>query len=119
MFGRSEEEHNENFHQLMQAAQKHELIFNSDSFTSSAWHSIHMVRVHTDPTRNEKADEWYDFIGIATYISPCIPKHSANTATVGKYDIFAWNSSHDKIFESTKKSIWHEVTLPSSQALTP
>ena len=80
--------------------------------------------VHPDPARIDDirsmtkpadADELREFLGIATYMSPFIPKLSANTATFRdliKTDaVFAWNSSHDKAFESTKKLICREVTL--------
>ena len=48
-------------------------------------------------------------------MSPFIIKLSANTATlrdlIKKGAILAWNSSHDKAFESTKKLICSEVML--------
>ena len=80
--------------------------------------------VHPDPARSDdirsmtkpaNADELREFLGIATYMSPFIPKLSANTATlrdlIKKDTVFAWNSSHDKAFESTKMLICREVTL--------
>ena len=78
--------------------------------------------VHPDPARIDdirsmmkpsNADELREFLGIATNMSPFIPKLSANTATLRdliKEDaVFAWNWSHDKAFESTKKLICREV----------
>ena len=66
-------------------------------------------------TKPANADELREFLGIATYMFPFIPKLSANTATlrdlIKKDAVFAWNSSHDKAFESTKKLICREVTL--------
>ena len=66
-------------------------------------------------TKPADADELREFLGIATYMSPFIPRLSANTATlrdlIKKDALFAWNSSHDKAFESTKKVICREVTL--------
>ena len=56
VFGRTEEEHNANLHQLMQAAQKHGLVFNGDKCkintsqcTSSAWYSMRMVSTPIQP----------------------------------------------------------------------
>ena len=130
VFGRTEEEHNANLHQLMRAAQKHGLVFNGDKckIKTSKLHFFGLVfdanGVHPDPARIDdirrmtkpaEADELREFLGIATYMSPFIPMLSANTATlrdlIKKDAIFAWNSSHDKAFESTKKLICREVTL--------
>ena len=130
VFGRTEEEHNANPHQLMRAAQKRGLIFNGDKckIKTSKLHFFGLVfdanGVHPDPARIDDirrmtkpadADELREFLGIATYMSPFIPKLSANTATlcdlIKKDAIFVWNSSHDKAFESTKKLICREVTL--------
>ena len=130
VFGRTEEEHNANLNQLMRAAQKHGLVFNGDmcKIKTCKLHLFGLVfdanGVHPDPARIDDirrmtkpadADELREFLGIATYISPFIPKLSANTATprdlIKKDSIFAWNSSHDKAFESTKKLICREVTL--------
>ena len=130
VFGRTEEEHNANLHQLMQATQKHGLVFNGNKckIDTSQLHFFGLVfdanGVHPDPARMDdfcrmtkpaNADELREFLGIATYMSPFIPKLSANTATlrdlIKKVAVFAWNSSHDKAFESTKKLICHEVTL--------
>ena len=137
---RIEEEHNANLHQLMRAAQKHALVFNGAKckINTSKLHFFGLVfdanGVHPDPARIDdirsmtkpaNADELREFLGIATYMYPLMPKLSANTATlrdlIKKDSVFAWNSSHHKAFESTKKLICREVTywLTSSQALTP
>ena len=86
--------------------------------------------VHPDPARIDDircmtkpadADALREFLDIATYMFPFIPKFSANTATIRdlikKDALFAWNSSHHKAFESTKKLICCEVTL--AMVLTP
>ena len=130
VFGRTEEEHNANLHQLMQAAKKHGLVVNGDKckINTSQLHFFGLVfdanGVHPDPARIDdirrmtkpaNTDELREFLGIATYMSPFIPKLSANTATlrdlINKDAVFAWNSSHDKEFESTEKLICREVTL--------
>ena len=50
VFERTEEERNATLHQLMQAAQKHGLIFNGDKYkSSSAWYSVQMVCTLTPP----------------------------------------------------------------------
>ncbi len=85
--------------------------------------------VHPDPARIDDirsmtkpvdADELREFLGIATYMSPFIPTLSANTATlrdlINKDALFASNSSHDKVFESTKKLICRAVL---AKVLTP
>ena len=102
----------------MRAAQKHGLVFNSDKckINTSKLHFFGLVfdanGVHPDPARIDdirsmtkpaNADELREFLGIAAYMSPFIPKLSANTATlrdmIKKDAVFAWNSSHDKAFE--------------------
>ena len=74
--------------------------------------SIDDIRSMTKPA---DADDLREFLGIATYTPPFIPKLSANTATlrdlIKKDALFAWNSSHDEAFESTKKLICRQVTL--------
>ena len=66
-------------------------------------------------TKPAAAGDLREFLDNATYMSLLISKLSANTATLRdliKEDaLFAWNSSHDKAFESTKKLICREVTL--------
>ena len=66
-------------------------------------------------TKPADADELRELILIAIGMSPFIPKLLANTATLRdliKNDaLFAWNSSHDKAFKSTRKLICREVTL--------
>ena len=130
MFGRTEEEHDANIHQLMRAAQKYGMNFNGDKckIKTSKLHFFGLVfdANGVDPdtariddirsmTKPADADELREFLGVATYMSPFIPKLSANTVTLRdllmKDDLFAWNSSHDKAFESTKKLICREVTL--------
>ena len=89
--------HNSNLHQLMRAAQKHGLVFNSDKckINTSKLHFFGLVfdanGVHPDPARIDdirsmtkpaNADELREFLGIAAYMSPFIPKLSANTATL-------------------------------------
>ena len=114
----------------MRAAQKHVLVFNGDKckINSRKLHFFGLVfdanGVHPDPARIDdirsmtkpaNADELREFLGIATYMSPLIPKLSANTAMlrdlIMKDAVFPWNSSHDKAFESTKKLICREVML--------
>ena len=125
VFGTTEEEHNANLHQLMRAPHKHDLVFNDDKckINTSKLHFFLLVfDANADPARIDDirsitkptdADELRKFLGFATYMSPFIPKLSANTATprdlIKKYALFAWNSSHDKAFES--KLICREVTL--------
>ena len=130
VFGRTEEGHNANLHQLMQAAQEHGLVFNGDKskINTSQLHFFGLVfdanGVHPNPARIDdirsmmkpaNADELREFLCIATYMSPFIPNLSANTETLRdliKNDaVVVWNSSHDKAFESTKRLICREVTL--------
>ena len=96
VFGRTEEEHNNaNLHQLMRAAQKRVLVFNvrKCKIKTSELHFFGLVfdanGAHPDPARIDdirsmtkpaNADELREFLGIATYMSPFIPKLSANTA---------------------------------------
>ena len=119
VFGRTVKllHHNANLHQLMRAAQKHGLVFNGDKckIKTSELYFFGLVfgvnGAHPDPARIDDirsmmkpayADELREFLGIATYMSPFIPKLSANTATlrdlIKKDAAFSWNSSHDKAF---------------------
>ena len=97
VFGRTEEEHNANLHQLMRAAQKHGLVFNVDKCTikTSKLHFFGLIfdakGVHPDPARVDDirsmtkpadADELREFLSIATYVSPFIPKLSVYTAAM-------------------------------------
>ena len=112
----------------MRAAQKHGMVFNSDKckINTSKLHFFGLVfnanGIHPDPARIDdirsmmkpaNADELREYLGIATNMSPFIPKLSANTATfrdlIKEDAVFAWNWSHDKAFESTKKLICREV----------
>ena len=130
VFGRTKEEHNAKLDQLMRAAQKHGLVFNGDKrkIKTSKLHIFGLVfyanGVHPDPARIDDihimtkpagADELREYLGIATYMSPFIPKLTANTATlrdlIKKVALFAWNSAHDKAFGSTKKLICREVAM--------
>ena len=57
VFGRTEDEHNANLHQLMRTAQKHDLVFNGDKckIRTSTFHFFGLVfdanGVHPDPAR--------------------------------------------------------------------
>ena len=97
MFGPTEEEHNANLYQLMQAAPKHGLIFKGDICrikTSKLWFfglEFDANCVCLDPARIDDicriwkpidADELREFLGIATYMPLFIPKLSQNTATL-------------------------------------
>ena len=89
VFGRTEQEHNANIHQLTRAAQKHGLVFSGDKckIKTSKWHFFGLVLdangVYLYPARIDDirsltkpadADELREFLGIATYMSPFIPK---------------------------------------------
>ena len=103
------------------------MVFKGDTckIKTSKLHFFRLVfdtnGVHPDPARIDDilsmtkpadVDELSEFLGIATYMSPFIPKLSATLSDLIKKDaIFAWNTSHDKAFESTKKLICREVTL--------
>ena len=95
VFGRTEEEHDQSLHNLMQVAAKSGLVFNSKKCIIKApqIHFFGMVYdadcAHPDPKRVEDIKalpppsneaELQQFLGIVTYMSPFIPHMSQHTA---------------------------------------
>ena len=93
VFGRTEEEHDQSLHNLMQVAAKSGLVFNSKKCIIKApqIHFFGMVYdadgAHPDPKRVEDIKalpppsneaELQQFLGIVTYMSPFIPHMSSD-----------------------------------------
>ena len=130
VFGRTEEEHDQNLHNLMQVAAKSGLVFNSKKCIIKAppIHFFGMVYdadgAHPDPKRVEDIKalpppsneaELQQFLGIVTYMSPFIPHMSQHTAILRdllkKEADFQWTANHEEAFQKVKKLIRKEATL--------
>ena len=130
VFGKDEAEHDANLHNLIKKVRRHGLVFNIDKCEikrqSLKFFSLvfDAEGAHPDPKRIRDIEqmrspvnstELQEFLGIATYMSPSLPKLSQQTAPLRdllKKDAeFEWTSSHDAVFEDTKALICRHVTL--------
>ena len=130
VFGKDEAEHDANLHNLMKTARRHLLVFNIDKCESKRQSLKFFGLVfdaegaHPAPKRIRDMEQMripvnstdlQEFLSVATYISPFIPKLSQHTAPLRdllKKDAkFEWTSLHDAIFEDTKALICRHVTL--------
>lgn len=130
VIGKSEAEHDENLHNLMQVAREHGLVFNWDKCAikqeSIRFYGLVFDKhgAHPDPKRvtamaeikapqNKKGLQ--EFLGVVTYMSPFVPRLATNTAPLRdlmKKDAeFAWSASHQVAFEKIKTMICADVTL--------
>ena len=130
VFGKDEAEHDANLHNLMKTARRHGLVFNIDKCEIKR-QSLKLFGLvfdaegaHPDPKRIRDIEqmrrpvnstELQEFLGIATYMSPFLPKLSQQTAPLRdllkKEAEFEWTPSHDAVFEDRKASICRHVTL--------
>ena len=130
VFGKDEAEHDANLHNLMKTARRHGLVFNIDKCEIKR-QSLKLFGLvfdaegaHPDPKRIRNIEqmgrpanstELQEFLGIATYMSPFLPKLSQQTAPLRdllkKEAEFEWTPSHDAVFEGTKALICRHVTL--------
>ena len=129
VFGKDEAEHDANLHNLMKTARRHGLVFNIDKceIKRQSLKFFGLVfdaeGAHPDPKRIRDIEQMrrpanstklQEFLGIATYMSPFLPKLSQQTAPLRdllkKEAEFEWTPSHD-VFEDTKALICRHVTL--------
>jgi transposase InsO family protein len=130
VFGKNEAEHDRNLLNLMQVAREHGLVFNSPKCTIkvpeiSFFGNLYSAEgVKPDPERvaainslppPENARELQEFLGIATYMAPFVPKlshHSACLRGLLKKDAeYAWLSNHTAAFDEIKSIICRSTTL--------
>ena len=129
VFGKDEAGHAANLHNLMKTARRHGLIFNIDKcdkrqslkffglvFDAEGAHPApKRIRDIEQMRRPVNSTELQEFLGVATYMSPFIPKLSQQTAPLRdllKKDAeFDRRPSHDAVFEDAKALICRQVTL--------
>ena len=130
VYGRTEEEHDKDIHNLMKVTRDKGLMFNSEkcSIKQKKIQFFGMEYdeegVHPDPGKVQDVQalssptsvtELQEILGIVTYMSPFIPKLSDMTAPLRgliRQDAdFTWTESHEEAFRNVKKLIGKQVTL--------
>ena len=130
VYGRDEKEHDKNLLNLMKVAQEHGLVFNSAKCVIKTkeipfFGMIYGAEgVKPDPDRvtairqlpaPENTKELQEFLGIATYMAPFIPRlshHAAVLRELLKKDArFTWSHNHDAAFKKIKELICSDTTL--------
>ena len=128
--GKTEEEHDENLHQLMAVAKKWGLVFNPKKthvkskmvkFFGCLYdeHGVHPdpakvadVQGMESPTNITKLQE---FLGMATFLSPFIAGLSALTAPLRqllkKENEFTWDATFEAAFQKVKDAVAKNTTL--------
>ncbi|KAL5017999.1 hypothetical protein ScPMuIL_003721 [Solemya velum] len=104
IFGKTEQEHDENMHGVMERCRDTGLKLNPDK-----------TRVKKKYNSTEERAGITDIPWSVTYMAPFIPNLSTETAPlrelVKKGNKFSWTASHTEVFEKLKNSITTEVTL--------
>ncbi|PIK59784.1 hypothetical protein BSL78_03239 [Apostichopus japonicus] len=130
VFGKTEQQHDENLIRLMEVAREKGLVFNPDKCeikqpSIKFFGQIYDAQgVHPDPSKVKamkaiekpnNVKELQQFLGITTYMAPFIPDLSNHTASLRellKKDVtFQWANVHDQNFQKIKDLISEEVTL--------
>ncbi|XP_071842713.1 uncharacterized protein [Apostichopus japonicus] len=130
VFGKTEQQHDENLIRLMEVAREKGLVFNPDKCeikqpSIKFFGQIYDAQgVHPDPSKVKamkaiekpnNVKELQQFLGITTYMAPFIPDLSNHTASLRellKKDVtFKWTNVHDQNFQKIKDLISEEVTL--------
>ena len=130
VYGKSEEEHDKNLHNIMKKARDHGLVFNFEKCQIkckeiSFFGMIYSASgVRPDPKKCEdiknlptpkNVTELQQFLGMVQYMSPFIPKLADNTAALRnltkKDSEFDWNDSHEKAFNKIKDMVCHSTSL--------
>ena len=128
--GKTEAEHDQNLHNLMEVAKQQGLVFNSKKCELK----VPQIKffgmmydkdgVHPDPAKvkdiksrcsPESKMELQEFLGMVTYMCRFIPKlaeHTANLRNLLKKGIdYVWSESHEREFRKIKGLICQETTL--------
>ena len=136
VYGKTEQEHDRHLHNLMQVAAKNGLVFNSQkcAVKTPQITFFGMVYdqhgVHPDPSKVEAVKcmappqtktELQEFIGMATYLSPFIPRFSVHTADLRallkKDTEFVWTASYQQAYNKVKDLVCEETTLAFFDAI--
>ena len=130
VFAENEEKHDRVLHKLMKVASEYGLVFNSSKCKIKA-KSIKFFGMifdangsHPDPIKVDdlkgmptptNKTSLQEFLGLATYMSPFIPKLSDMTSSLRellkKETDFEWFASHQRAYDMIKSAICQEVTL--------
>ncbi|XP_014673072.1 PREDICTED: uncharacterized protein LOC106813454 [Priapulus caudatus] len=130
VYAETHEKHDEVLHKLMRVANERGLMFTS-SKCEIAVPSITFFGMtydqqgaHPDPAKLEDIQAMIpptdrttlqEFLGLATYMSPFIPKLANHTATLHlllrKDSTFEWTSTYQQAYEKTKHLICKSTTL--------
>ena len=130
VYGKTEMEHDENLHKLMEVAREYGVVFNIEKCeikvpTIKFFGCLYDKEgIHPDPEKiqalqslpaPQNCNEVQQFLGLAQYMAPFIPKLADNTETLRaltrKDTEWQWTPSHQASFESVKASISSECIL--------
>ena len=130
VFGKDDEEHDQNLRKLMQVARASGLVFNAEKckikktevkFFGMIFdqNGIRPDPAKTSAIRNltapKNVTELQQFLGMIQYLAPFIPNLSDTTeplrALMKKGAVFEWSPSHDQAFERAKNSVCDTTSL--------
>ena len=129
--GYTEVEHDAHLQNLMQTAQKYNLVFNPQKKTHMKAQAINFFGclydangVHPDPGKVDtvhalpaptNVTEIQEFLGLPTYLSPFIPCLSTLTVPLcellKKDTEFTWNCTYNAAFQHVKEAVISDTTL--------
>ena len=130
VFGKDEQQHDENLRHLMKTASQHGLVFNETKCSiktdSLTFFGLHFDKdgVHPDPERVKSIQQMTspdspqalrEFLGIATYMGPFtkdLAHHATPLRELLKKDVdYQWSPTYEKIFNNVKERICAQTTL--------
>ena len=130
VFGKDEQQHDENLRHLMKTASQHGLVFNETKCSiktdSLTFFGLHFDKdgVHPDPERVKSIQQMTspdspqalrEFLGIATYMGPFtkdLAHHATPLRELLKKDVdYQWSPTYEKIFNNVKDRICAQTTL--------
>lgn len=130
VYGKDEKEHDANLLNLMKVAREHGLVFNSSKCVIKTTEIPFFGMIYSadgvrpDPDRVAAINqlpapttvkELQEFLGIATYMAPFIPRLSHHAAVLRqllkKNTVFSWLDSHEAAFQNIKELICRDTTL--------
>jgi hypothetical protein len=130
VFGKTEEEHDQNLITLLNEAKKNGLVFNSGKCTIKQSQIEYFGMIFSSagmkPDHKKIADlkaippptsktELQEFLGLVTFLGPFIPNLSAQAEPIRallKKDVpFQWEDDHQQVFEHIKTLVGNETYL--------
>ena len=130
VFGKDEQQHDENLRHLMKTTSQHGLVFNESKCSiktdSLTFFGLHFDKdgVHPDPERvmsiqqmtsPDSPQALREFLGIATYMGPFtkdLAHHATPLRELLKKDVYyQWSPTYEKIFNNVKDRICPQTTL--------